>query len=155
MHMKEDLRKFIILPIMRGIDLDEPLEYLTEMRQIVIVFINVVVMAKLDLADCVKLIDSAYKVVCGWVSFNLCSYISSDLLQICYSVVDEMQGCVNKVSLFDKDLMFVLLFGLRGYKSELESQIGLRCASECHQAISKLNHVESTSVAVTTGILQN
>lgn len=62
-----------------------------------------------------------------------------------------MQGCVNKVSLFDKDLMFVILFGLRGYKHELESQIALRCASECYQSISKLPHVISTSIGVTSG----
>ncbi|KAK4883887.1 hypothetical protein RN001_000158 [Aquatica leii] len=131
MNLKEDLRKFIIPSIMRGIDLDQPLEYLTEMRQIVIVFLNVVIDAKMDVPAQIELIDMTYRRVCA--------------------LVDEMQGTVNKLSLFDKDLMFVLLFGLRGYKSELESQMGLRCASECFQALSKLN-VLSTSAAVTTGM---
>lgn len=48
---------------MRGIDLDEPLEYLTEMRQIVILFINVVTL-KIDIVDFIKLVDKAYKSVC-------------------------------------------------------------------------------------------
>lgn len=61
--LKEDLRKFIIPPIMRGIDLDEPLEYLTEMRQIVIVFMNVVVEPKIDILEYIKLIDTSYKYV--------------------------------------------------------------------------------------------
>lgn len=63
MKIKDDLRKFIIAPVMRGIELDEPLEYLTEMRQIVIIFINVIC-AKLDLPEYVSLIDTAYKIVC-------------------------------------------------------------------------------------------
>lgn len=62
-----------------------------------------------------------------------------------------MQGCVNKVSIFDKDLMFVVIFGLRGFKHELESQIGLRCAAECYRSISAIENVKSTSIAVTTG----
>ena len=64
-----------------------------------------------------------------------------------------MNGCVNKVSLFDKDLMFVVIFGLRGLKNELECQVALRCARECHQAISEFENVASTSVGVTTGDL--
>lgn len=63
-----------------------------------------------------------------------------------------MQGCVNKVSIFDKDLMFLVIFGLRGFKHELESQIGLRCGVECHQAISAIENVKNTSCAVTTGM---
>lgn len=62
-----------------------------------------------------------------------------------------MQGCVNKVSIFDKDLMFLVIFGLRGFKHELESQIGLRCAVECRQLISAIENVKTTSIAVTTG----
>lgn len=60
-------------------------------------------------------------------------------------------GCVNKVSLFDKDLMFVVIFGLRGLKHELECQIALRCATECHHTINMLPGVLSTSIGVTTG----
>jgi adenylate cyclase 10 len=67
------------------------------------------------------------------------------------SVVDKMKGCVNKVSLFDKDLMFVVIFGLRGLKHELECQVALKCAKECHNAITKLPGVLSTSIGVTTG----
>ncbi|KAB0803414.1 hypothetical protein PPYR_00384 [Photinus pyralis] len=131
MNSKQDLRKFIITPIMRGIDLDEPLEYLTEMRQIVIVFINVTVDPHMDTETYIDLSDASYRRVC--------------------KLAENKQGCVNKMSLFDKDLMFVLLFGLRGYKNEMESQMGLRCGLECHQSISQLD-ITSVSVAVTTGM---
>ena len=68
-----------------------------------------------------------------------------------YRITDRMEGCVNKVSLFDKDLMFVVIFGFRGFKHELDSQIGLRCATECFHEINALNNVKSTSIGVTTG----
>lgn len=63
-----------------------------------------------------------------------------------------MQGCVNKTSLFDKDLMFLCIFGLRGDKHELESQIGLRCASKIRQSLIELKNIASVTVGVTTGI---
>ncbi|KAF5292379.1 hypothetical protein FQA39_LY03413 [Lamprigera yunnana] len=129
--LKVDLEKYIIPPIMMGIDLGQPLEYLTEMRQIVIVFINTIIDQKMGLPLQIELIDTIYKKVC--------------------SLALEHDGCVNKLSAFDKDLMFVLLFGLRGSKSELESQMGLKCASECFQTISQLN-VLSVSAGVTTGM---
>lgn len=64
MKLKEELRKFIIPPVMRGIDLDEPVEYLTEMRQIVILFINVVA-HKIGMTEFIGLVDTSYKIVCG------------------------------------------------------------------------------------------
>ncbi|XP_044265856.1 adenylate cyclase type 10-like isoform X2 [Tribolium madens] len=130
LQIKEALRRFIIAPVMKSIDMDEPFEYLTEMRQAVIVFINVI-SYKLETEQTVILADRTYKTVC--------------------SVVDKMKGCVNKVSLFDKDLMFVVIFGLRGLKHELECQVALRCARQCHDAIDKLPGVLSTSIGVTTG----
>ncbi|KYB27283.1 Adenylate cyclase type 10-like Protein [Tribolium castaneum] len=130
LHIKEALRRFIIAPVMKSIDMDEPFEYLTEMRQAVIVFINVITY-KLETEKTVILADQTYKTVCR--------------------VVDKMKGCVNKVSLFDKDLMFVVIFGLRGLKHELECQVALRCARQCHTAIDKLPGVMSTSIGVTTG----
>ncbi|XP_044263925.1 adenylate cyclase type 10-like isoform X1 [Tribolium madens] len=130
LKIKECLRRFIIAPVMKSIDMDEPFEYLTEMRQAVIVFINVI-SYKLQTDETVVLADQTFKIVCR--------------------VVDKMKGCVNKVSLFDKDLMFVVIFGLRGLKHEMECQVALRCARECFEEINKLQGVLSTSIGVTTG----
>lgn len=63
-----------------------------------------------------------------------------------------MKGCVNKTSLFDKDLMFLCVFGLRGDKHELESQIGLRCASQLRRNLLLIKNVNSVTVGVTTGM---
>lgn len=50
---------------MRSVDSDEPLEYLTEMRHIVILFMNVVT-HKIDITEFVNLVDKCYKIVCGY-----------------------------------------------------------------------------------------
>lgn len=63
-----------------------------------------------------------------------------------------MRGCVNKTSLFDKDLIFLCVFGLRGDKQDLESQIGLRCATKVREDLLAMEHVKSVTIAVTSGI---
>lgn len=67
------------------------------------------------------------------------------------SIVELHEGIVNKVSLFDKDMMFLVIFGLRGYKHDLESQIALRCAADIRQTFIKHEQIISASIAVTTG----
>ncbi|KAJ8667553.1 hypothetical protein QAD02_009216 [Eretmocerus hayati] len=129
--LKDQIRSYMLRPVIRSVDLDEPLEYLTEIRQVVIVFVNVVT-EDTNRKTLIKLVKAAYSFVC--------------------SVVADMQGCVNKTSLFDKDLMFLCIFGLRGDKHELESQIGLRCASKLRRGLVKFNNVRTVSVGVTTGM---
>lgn len=63
-----------------------------------------------------------------------------------------MQGCMNKTALFDKDLTFLCIFGLRGDKHMLESQIGLRCASKMRENLLTMKNVKSVTVAVTSGM---
>lgn len=67
-------------------------------------------------------------------------------------IVSEMHGCVNKTSLFDKDLMFLCVFGLRGDKHELESQIGLKCAYKLRLTLIEMKNIKSVTIAVTTGM---
>ncbi|XP_046753179.1 LOW QUALITY PROTEIN: adenylate cyclase type 10-like [Diprion similis] len=129
-HMKNALRCYMIRPIVHAVEMDEPIEYLTEMRQVVILFINII--TNVSQKKLIRLVDTAYRIVCG--------------------IVDSMQGCVNKTSLFDKDLMFLCIFGLRGDKHELESQIGLRCASKIHAALSVRKNMGSIAIGVTTGM---
>ncbi|XP_039306665.1 adenylate cyclase type 10 isoform X1 [Solenopsis invicta] len=129
--LKDSLRSYMLRPVIRSIEMDEPLEHLTEMRQVVILFINVITTV-MDNKELISLVSAAYKLVCG--------------------VVCEMHGCVNKTSLFDKDLIFLCIFGLRGDKHVLESQIGLRCASRVRQDLLEMSNVKSVTIAVTTGM---
>ncbi|KAF7398544.1 hypothetical protein HZH66_006441 [Vespula vulgaris] len=130
-HLKDGLRSYMLRPVIRSIEMDEPLEYLNEMRQVVIVFVNATINERRK-RQMMKLIDAAYKIVCR--------------------IVDGMQGCVNKTSLFDKDLMFLCVFGLRGDKHELESQIGLKCGFRLRVALKKLQNITNVTVGITTGM---
>lgn len=66
-------------------------------------------------------------------------------------IVDEMKGCVNKISLFDKDYMVLCIFGLRGMKSYMESQIALQCGHDIRQNLIGIPEIQTVSCAVTTG----
>ena len=48
--------------------------------------------------------------------------------------------------------MFLGIFGLRGYKHELESQIALRCASEIFETFKNQQNILQVSIGVTTGL---
>ena len=51
-------------PVVRSVDLNEPIEYLTEMRQVVIVFVNAIT-KNVGKKKLIQLINVAYKMVCG------------------------------------------------------------------------------------------
>ncbi|XP_018579406.1 adenylate cyclase type 10-like [Anoplophora glabripennis] len=131
MRLKDELRRFIIPPVVRGIDASEPLEYLTEIRQVAILFVNCKVSVLVGPVEGIDVADNVYVTV--------------------YDIVKDRYGCVNKISNFDKDLMLLIIFGLRGFKHELESQIALRCASECFEKIKNIREINEVAVAVTTG----
>ena len=82
-------------------------------------------------------------------SFNLFWGIFSIYLN-CFRVVMKKDGCVNKAVFFDKDLMFLTIFGLRGYKHALESLDGLQCSAELHDLLLGKG-VSLVSIGVTTG----
>lgn len=127
-----DLSPYIIKPVQEQVNENQPLEYLTEMREVTIQFINIVPTTYYE-PKIVVMIDRAYKSIC--------------------SIVGKVLGVVNKVSLFDKDAMLLVLFGLRGIKHELESQNALKSGFRIRQAISKLEGVSSVSVGVTNGLV--
>ncbi|EDS26628.1 conserved hypothetical protein [Culex quinquefasciatus] len=129
--MSSSLRRFMIKPILFAIDAQEPLEFLTEMRQIVTVFLNIVLKPK-EVTLVIEEIKTIFTSLC--------------------SLVDRYEGTVNKVSLFDKDVMFLIIFGLRGNKHDLDCQLALRCAAEIRDQYRSNARVLSASIGVTTGV---
>ncbi|KAI5642895.1 adenylate cyclase type 10 isoform X2 [Phthorimaea operculella] len=101
------LRRFMLNPVLRAVDNEEPMDFLTEVRHVVVVFLNIITKAVSE-DVLVDIVDGAYNQVCN--------------------VTMESGGLVNKVSMFDKDMMFLVLFGLRGFKHEDEAQNALLCA---------------------------
>ncbi|KOB77184.1 putative soluble adenylyl cyclase [Operophtera brumata] len=129
-NIGSEIRKFMIRPVLTQIDAHQPLEYLTEMRQVSILFIT------LKPRDCpflqlITIVDNAYKITC--------------------EIVYKSMGCVNKIILFDKDIMILVVFGLRGFKHESEAQAALKCAYSIKKSVSALDGVVEVSIGVTTG----
>lgn len=129
-NIGSEIRKFMIRPVLTQIDAHQPLEYLTEMRQVSILFIT------LKPRDCpflqlITIVDNAYQITC--------------------EIVYKSMGCVNKIILFDKDVMILVVFGLRGFKHESEAQAALKCAYSIKKSVSALDGVMEVSIGVTTG----
>uniref|UniRef100_A0A182P363 Guanylate cyclase domain-containing protein n=1 Tax=Anopheles epiroticus TaxID=199890 RepID=A0A182P363_9DIPT len=129
--VSSSLQKFLIKPVLNAVENNEPLELLTEMRQIVTVFLNIVIKPR-DVVKLIEEIDSIFTNVC--------------------KIVESYEGIVNKLSLFDKDVMFLIIFGLRGLKHEMDSQIALHCACEIQETYGKNPSIISSSIGITTGI---
>lgn len=125
-----EIRKFMIRPVLTQIDAHQPLEYLTEMRQVSVVFIT------LKPRECpppqlITIVNNSYQITC--------------------EIVYKSMGCVNKIILFDKDVMILVIFGLRGFKHESEAQAALKCACSIKKSVASLDGVLDVSIGVTTG----
>lgn len=67
------------------------------------------------------------------------------------SVTSESGGQVNKVSMFDKDMMFLVVFGLRGLKHEDEAQKALQCAYQLKTTLHNDINIITVSIGITSG----
>jgi len=63
-RLKDSLRSYMLRPVIRSVEMDEPLEHLTEMRQVVILFINVITTV-MNNEELISFVSVAYKLVCG------------------------------------------------------------------------------------------
>ncbi|XP_052767837.1 adenylate cyclase type 10-like [Mya arenaria] len=130
-EMKLDiaLRLYILSPVLKKLDDSQPLEYLSEMRQVSVVFMNLVLDENRE--------DSAQ--------------ILQIIFEIVYSKTKSMHGSLNKVFLFDKGCTFLLVFGLPGYKHENDCAHALMCSGRMKSQLDKISGVELVSIGVTTG----
>nr|XP_049701323.1 adenylate cyclase type 10 [Helicoverpa armigera] len=123
------LRRFMATPVLRAVDNDEPMDFLTEVRRVVVVFLNIITKTVTP-ESLIDLVDTVYKDVSR--------------------VTSELGGLVNKVSMFDKDMMVLIVFGLRGLSHEDEAQHALLCAYEIKEKMVD-EKIISTSIGVTSG----
>ncbi|CAK1593969.1 unnamed protein product [Parnassius mnemosyne] len=129
-NIGSELRKFMIRPVLTQIDAHQPLEYLTEMRQVSVLFITLKP-RKCPFPRLLTIVNNSYQITC--------------------EIVYKSMGCVNKIILFDKDIMILVIFGLRGFKHESEAQAALKCAYGIKKSLSALDGVLEVSIGVTTG----
>lgn len=125
-----EIRKFMIRPVLTQIDAHQPLEYLTEMRHVSILFITLKPKES-SFTQLITIVNNAYQITC--------------------EIVYKSMGCVNKIILFDKDIMMLVIFGLRGFKHESEAQAALKCAYSIKKSVAALDGVAEVSIGVTTG----
>ncbi|KAK3591572.1 hypothetical protein CHS0354_041619 [Potamilus streckersoni] len=128
MRLDLALRLYILPPVMKKLDDGQPLQYLSEMRQVSIVFMNLVLNEGQDVT---KLLQRIFEIV--------------------YSNVTSMQGCLNKLFLFDKGCTYLVIFGLPGYKHDQDCAHALICSGRMKKTLDKVPGVLRVSIGVTTG----
>ncbi|XP_047537856.1 adenylate cyclase type 10-like [Vanessa atalanta] len=129
-NIGSEIRKFMIRPVLTQIDAHQPLEYLTEMRQVSVLFVTLKP-RECPFPQLITIVNNSYQISC--------------------EIVYKSMGCVNKIILFDKDIMILVIFGLRGFKHESEAQAALKCAFSIKKSVSALDGVIEVSIGVTTG----
>ncbi|XP_035683245.1 adenylate cyclase type 10-like [Branchiostoma floridae] len=127
----EDIRKYIIRPVLQKLDDDQPLIYLSEVRQVSVVFINLVHQDNFNDEQECEAFQEAFDIV--------------------YNSAHNMQGCLNKVFMFDKGCTFLAIFGLPGYKHEDDSAHALKASSKILKDLQQKDNVRHVSIGVTTG----
>uniref|UniRef100_H9GAK0 Adenylate cyclase type 10 n=1 Tax=Anolis carolinensis TaxID=28377 RepID=H9GAK0_ANOCA len=131
-ELEKNLRKFVMRNILRKIDDNQPLEYLSELRPVTIVFVNL------------QFDDSAN-------THHLCKAIQ-DAYTMIIRVIHPLSGKINKLFMFDKGCTLLCIFGLPGDKQADESANALDSAHEIHAFCSRaLMKVKIVSIGVTSG----
>uniref|UniRef100_A0A8C3SZP5 Adenylate cyclase 10 n=1 Tax=Chelydra serpentina TaxID=8475 RepID=A0A8C3SZP5_CHESE len=114
------------------IDDNQPLEYLSELRPVTIVFVNL------------QFDESAN-------TLHLCKAIHDANVKIS-DVIHAFSGKINKVFMFDKGCTFLCVFGLPGDKQADESTHALESAFKIFNFCSeKLMKIKLVSIGVTSG----
>ncbi|XP_061440500.1 adenylate cyclase type 10 isoform X2 [Rhineura floridana] len=114
------------------IDDNQPLEYLSELRPVTIVFVNL------------QFDESAN-------THHLCKAIQDANTHIT-GIIHPLSGKINKVFMFDKGCTLLCIFGLPGDKQSDESTNALDSANKIHSFCStSLMKVRIVSIGVTSG----
>jgi len=126
------LKLFISKPILQRIEDGQPLEYLSEMRPVTMLFVRFV------------------------VDRDVTKYGYRLLMQRCYEVIytkaKRTGGRISKIFAFDEGCpVFMVTFGLPGYEHKNDSADALDCAYEIYTELNEIVRLKQTSVAVTTG----
>ncbi|KAF6215215.1 hypothetical protein GE061_009967 [Apolygus lucorum] len=128
--ISEELRPFVIAPVMQQIDANSSFEYLTEMRQVTIMFLKMTPNTTLE-SSVIKLTDMVYCTIS--------------------KIVKSKLGLINKVCMFDKDIMYLVIFGMKGFKEKDEALRCVRCAYQIHATLESEELIKSLSTGITIG----
>ncbi|XP_077175485.1 adenylate cyclase type 10-like isoform X2 [Paroedura picta] len=131
-ELEKGLRKFVTRNVLRKIDDGQPLEYLSELRPVTIVFVNLQFLGSANIYHLTKAIQDANSFITG--------------------TVYPFRGKINKVFMFDKGCTFLCVFGLPGDKLANESSQALDCAYKIHRFCARsLMKISVVSIGITSG----
>ncbi|XP_065410647.1 adenylate cyclase type 10-like [Chrysemys picta bellii] len=131
-ELEKSLRKYVMRNILEKIDDNQPLEYLSELQLVTIVFVNL------------QFDESAN-------TLHLCKAIHDANVKIS-NIIHVFSGKINKVFMFDKGCTFLCVFGLPGDKQADESAHALDSAFKIFNFCSEmLMKIKLVSIGVTSG----
>lgn len=126
----KELRAYVQEQVLYKLDHGQNLDWLSEMRQVSVLFIN---MQLPDFADEASMaLQKSFEVV--------------------YGGCEKFSGTLNKVFSFDKGCTFIVIFGLPGQKQEDDAIRALKCAHYIFESLHALQEISNESIGVTTGL---
>ena len=114
---EKTLRKYVAPVVQKKLDDNQPLKFLSEMRQCSILFINLA----FDLNENDRQFQQ-----------KQCNNMQK-AFDIIFVTAREMHGVINKIFLFDKGCTFLVIFGLPGNKHEQEPAYALQASWSMRQ----------------------
>lgn len=129
------MRKYVTNVVQRKLDDNQPLKFLSEMRQCSIAFINMA----FDLNERDRKFHD-----------KQCQNMQAAFDTV-YNCTSDMQGSLNKIFMFDKGCTFLVIFGLPGDKHEEEPANALQASFKISKELRQLPTLSFVSIGVTTG----
>ncbi|NP_001075622.1 adenylate cyclase type 10 [Oryctolagus cuniculus] len=127
------LQKYVMESILKQIDDKQLRGYLSELRPVTIVFVNLMFQ------------DQNKAEVIGSAIQDACVHISS--------VLKVFRGQINKVFMFDKGCSFLCVFGFPGEKAPDEVTHALESAVDIFDFCSQVHKIHTVSIGVASGIV--
>uniref|UniRef100_A0A8C5VJM3 Adenylate cyclase 10 n=1 Tax=Microcebus murinus TaxID=30608 RepID=A0A8C5VJM3_MICMU len=132
-EMELSLQKYVMESIWKQIDDKQLLGYLSELRPVTIMFVNLVFKDQ----NKAEVIASAIQDACLHVT----------------SVLKAFRGQINKVFMFDKGCSFLCVFGFPGEKAPDEVTHALESAVDIFDFCSQVQKIHTVSIGVASGIV--
>nr|XP_044991917.1 adenylate cyclase type 10 isoform X2 [Jaculus jaculus] len=127
------LQKYVMEIILKQIDDKQLQGYLSELRPVTIVFVNLT----FNDQDKAEVIGSAIQDACVHIS----------------SVLKVFRGQINKVFMFDKGCSFLCVFGFPGEKAPDEITHALESAVDIFDFCSQVHKIHTVSIGIASGVV--
>ncbi|CAL1677024.1 unnamed protein product [Lasius platythorax] len=131
------LKSYLIKPVIQQIEKGISLRLLTEVRRITIVSLDIVP-DKCPTDELILLVDKCFLLL--------------------HSIVTQYAGCINTVNLHEKNILFCIVFGIRGcddndqFKIDETCKKGLTFAMHALRTVKDIAGIQSAFVGVSTGM---